>query len=231
MTTISASVGEAGANRRPTSASCRNSDPCGHDPKGIDGGYGNNTRDAILSSSALHQPSRRPDRGRWWDAAASRPGQPGSADSAPTLRQPRWPRRRAGDRGLERRQLDPSKEAGHLEPGFRADRSGDREIEGGRLPPKIVFGWRSTKVRHGSSARAVKISFASIAPSIRTDGPTPGRSTSSIPGGPGTSPTATNSSRRWAPPARPRAWSGAATGRASATGPTSRDARTASLPR
>src|SRR4030095_4677932 len=50
MTTISASVGEGGANRKADVRIVQELlTRAGHDPRGIDGGYGKNTRDAILS--------------------------------------------------------------------------------------------------------------------------------------------------------------------------------------
>src|SRR6187397_2234821 len=50
MTTISASVGEDGVNKKADVRIVQELlTRAGHDPKGIDGGYGTNTHDAILS--------------------------------------------------------------------------------------------------------------------------------------------------------------------------------------
>ena len=168
MTTISASVGEGGVNKKADVRIVQELlTRAGHDPKGIDGGYGTNTHDAILSfqRTFTSHPDGRIDPGggtlrRLDQAQPAAPPSP-APTPAPAAAAP------AGGPPVKDWSGDSStwaqeKKLASLEPGFRAriDRV-IAKLKADGFQPKIVFGWRSTKVqarlkREGKS----KISFS-----------------------------------------------------------------------
>lgn len=174
MTTISASVGEGGVNRKADVRIVQELlARAGHDPRGIDGGYGRNTRDAILSfqRTFASNPDGRIDPGggtlrRLVQAQPSSPPTPAPASSPAPTPAPTAPAPASGpaftDWSGDSAAWSQEKKLASLEPGFRARIErviGKLKADG--FQPKIVFGWRSTKVqarlkREGKS----KVSFS-----------------------------------------------------------------------
>lgn len=152
MTTISASVGEGGANREADVRLVQQLlSGAGFDTKGIDGDYGTNTRNAIIAfqKTFLSKPDGRIDPGgkslARLEQAAGKPGAPASpaAPSAPAAGGARitdW----SGDSS----QWTQEKKLASLEPSFRPKiERVIAKLKADGFQPKIVFGWRSVQVQ------------------------------------------------------------------------------------
>jgi len=168
MTTISASVGEGGVNKKADVRIVQELlTRAGHDPKGIDGGYGTNTHDAILSfqRTFTSHPDGRIDPGggtlrRLDQAQPAAPPSP-APTPAPAAAAP------AGGPPIKDWSGDSStwaqeKKLASLEPGFRTRiERVIAKLKADGFQPKIVFGWRSTKVQAKLKAEGKsKISFS-----------------------------------------------------------------------
>ena len=149
MTTISASVGEGGANKTDdVRAVQRLLTGAGHDPKGIDGRYGTNTRDAILSfqRTFLDNPDGRIDPGGATLRRLDRAQASGAGSTAPAPASP--PASGIADWSGDSSQWPHEKKLASLEPSFRAKiERVIAKLKAGGFQPKIVFGWRSTAVQ------------------------------------------------------------------------------------
>ena len=165
MTTISASVGEGGDNREADVRAVQKLlAGAGHDPKGIDGRYGNNTRDAIIAfqRSFMASPDGRIDPGggtlRRLDQAQA--GAPAPAPAAPAA--PSGGGAAFTDWSGDSSQWPQEKKLASLEPGFRAKiERVIAKLKAEGFQPRIVFGWRSTKVQAKLKAEGKsKISFS-----------------------------------------------------------------------
>ena len=166
MATISASVGEGGANREADVRLVQQLlSSAGFDTKGIDGAYGTNTRNAIIAfqKTFLSNPDGRFDPGGKsigrLEQASGKPAAPASpaAPSAPAAGGARitdW----SGDSS----QWTQEKKLASLEPSFRPKiERVIAKLKADGFQPKIVFGWRSVQVqaklkREGKS----KVSFS-----------------------------------------------------------------------
>ncbi|HEX8528154.1 peptidoglycan-binding protein [Allosphingosinicella sp.] len=146
MSSIGASVGEGGANRESDVRIVQQLlTKAGHDPRGVDGDYGTNTRDAIISfqKTFMAKPDgcidpngatiRRLEQG---SNPASKPVA-ASADGA-----------KVGDWSGDSSQWTQEKKLASLEPSFRPRiERVIAKLKDSGFQPKIVFGWRSVAVQ------------------------------------------------------------------------------------
>ncbi len=152
MTSISASVGEGGVNKEADVRAIQQLlTKAGHDPKGIDGRYGKNTRDAILSFQRgfMTNPDGRVDPNggtlRRLNQAAS--GQAPSPSPAPAPA-PKPSGAPITDWSGDSAQWSQEKKLASLEPSFRPKiERVIAKLKADGFQPRIVFGWRSVAVQ------------------------------------------------------------------------------------
>ena len=151
MATISASVGEGGANREDDVRLVQQLlSAAGFDTKGIDGDYGTNTRNAIIAfqKTFMSNPDGRIDPGgRSIQRLEQAGGQPGAAAS-PAPSAPAAGGARITDWSGDSSQWTQEKKLASLEPSFRPKiERVIAKLKADGFQPKIVFGWRSVEVQ------------------------------------------------------------------------------------
>lgn len=160
MTSISASVGEGGANKEADVRIVQQLlTKAGHDPRGVDGDYGTNTRDAIISfqKTFMSKPDGRIDPNgatiRRLEQAGQTSGGPG-ASSGGAGKISDW----SGDSS----QWTQDKKLASLEPTFRPKiERVIAKLKADGFQPKIVFGWRSVAVQKQLKAQGkTTVSFS-----------------------------------------------------------------------
>jgi putative peptidoglycan binding protein len=166
MASIGASVGEGGANRKADVRAVQQLlTDAGHDPQGVDGDYGDHTRDAILAfqKTFLGKPDGLIEPGgvtirRLQKAAADRAA---TAPAAPAKAAAKAPAKGAAkgpakstDWSGDSTQWSQEKKLASLAPAFRP--KVERVIEKLKLAgyrPTIRFGWRSVEVQEQLKAQ------------------------------------------------------------------------------
>ena len=161
MASISASVGKGGAN---LDADVRIVQQllidAGQDPKGVDGDYGPNTRDAILAfqktfmakPDGLIEPGRATMK-RLNEAASKATPAPGTPKPTPG---PASPPAKFTDWSGDSSQWSQEKKLASLEVSFRPKvEKVIAKLAAAGFQPKIVFGWRSVAVQQQLFAKGV----------------------------------------------------------------------------
>lgn len=152
MATISASVGEGGANRESDVRLVQQLLlAAGFDPKGIDGDYGTNTRKAIIAfqKTFMSNPDGRIDPGgKSIGRLAQAGGQPGAPASGAAPSAPAAGGAKITDWSGDSSQWSHEKKLASLAPSFRpkVERVFEALKQAG-FQPRIVFGWRSVRVQ------------------------------------------------------------------------------------
>jgi|GEM_PF-786217 len=164
MVSISASVGEGGANREADVREVqRLLTAAGFDTQGIDGDYGNNTRNAIIAfqKTFLTNPDGRIDLGgkTILRLAGTTTKPEAGQGSAP---QPAGGDAKITDWSGDSSQWTQEKKLASLEPSFRPKvERVIAKLKADGYQPKIVFGWRSVKVQAKLKAEGkTKVSFS-----------------------------------------------------------------------